>query len=168
RQTVHDRIGVLRDRGLLQRVQGGRGRGAARYGVSDPGPPRQAPMPAPPEGTRWLRDPGEARVLFDQHAGHIATTTPQRVQLRQLWHALIDRMDDNGIITASVSDLAEATSAQQSTVHARIGVLLRDRGLLQRVQGGHAGVAARYAVSNPGQPRQAPLPGPALGPDRPQ
>ncbi|WP_145776258.1 hypothetical protein [Micromonospora olivasterospora] len=153
RQTVHRRIGVLRDRGLLQRVQEGRGRGVARYGVSDPGPPRQAPLPAPPEGSQWLRDPGEARRLFDQHAGHIATTTPQREQLRQLWHALIDRMDDNGIITASESDLAAATSTPQPTVHDRIGVL-RDRGLLQRVQEGRGGGAARYGVSDPGQPRR--------------
>ncbi|SCL30677.1 hypothetical protein GA0074694_5764 [Micromonospora inyonensis] len=166
-RTVHNRIGALRDRGLLQLVQEGRGGGAARYGVSDPGQPRQAPLPALPEGSRWLRDPGGARALFDQHADHIATTTPQREQLRQLWNALIDRMDDNGIITASGSDLAEATSAPQPTVHDRIGVL-RDRGLLQLVREGRGGGAARYGVSDPGQPRQAPLPGPALGPDRPQ
>ncbi|SCL30673.1 hypothetical protein [Micromonospora inyonensis] len=167
RQTVHARIGVLRGSALLRLVQEGHGGGAARYGVSDPGQPRQAPLPALPEGSRWLRDPGGARALFDQHAGHIATTTRQREQLRQLWNALIDRMDDNGIITASGSDLAEATSAPQSTVHARIGVL-RDRGLLQLVRESRGGGAARYGVSDPGQPRQAPLPGPALGPDRPQ
>ncbi|WP_344751066.1 helix-turn-helix domain-containing protein, partial [Micromonospora olivasterospora] len=163
RPTVHHRIGVLRDRGLLQLVQESRGRVAARYGVSDPGPPRQAPLPAPPEGSQWLRDPGEARVLFDQHAGHIATTTPQREPLRQLWNALIDRMDDNGIITASEPDLAKATSTPRPTVHHRIGALLRDSGLLQLVQEGHAGGAARYGVSDPGPPRQAPLPAPPEG-----
>ncbi|TWH70229.1 DNA-binding FadR family transcriptional regulator [Micromonospora olivasterospora] len=166
-QTVHARIGVLRDRALLQLVQEAHGRVAARYGVSDPGQPRQAPLPAPPEGSQWLRDPGEARALFDQHAGHIATTTRQPEQLRQLWNALIDRMDDNGIITASEPALAEATSTPRPTVRHRIGVL-RDRGLLQLVQEAHGRVAARYGVSDPGQPRQAPLPGPALGPDRPQ
>ncbi|WP_344751090.1 hypothetical protein, partial [Micromonospora olivasterospora] len=160
--TVHRRIGVLRDRGLLQRVQEGHAGVAARYGVSDPGQPRQAPLPAPPEGTRWLRDPDGARALFDQHAGHIATTTPQREQLRQLWNALIDRMDDNGIITASLSDLVEATSTPRPTVQARIGVL-RDRGLLQLVREGRGGGAARYGVSDPGQPRQAPLPAPPEG-----
>ncbi|WP_091453543.1 hypothetical protein [Micromonospora inyonensis] len=165
--TVHNRIGALRGSALLQLVQDSHGRVAARYGVSDPGQPRQAPLPAPPEGGQWLRDPGEARALFDQHAGHIATTTPQREQLRQLWNALIDRMDDNGIITASVSALAEATSTPRPTVHRRIGAL-RGSALLQLVQEGHAGGAARYRVSDPGQPRQAPLPGPALGPDRPQ
>ncbi|MFF5075387.1 hypothetical protein ACFY2R_30440, partial [Micromonospora olivasterospora] len=161
-QTVHARIGVLRDRGLLQLVREGHGRVAARYGVSDPGQPRQAPLPAPPEGSQWLRDPGEARALFDQHAGHIATTTPQREQLRQLWNALIDRLDNNGIITASEPALAEATSTPKQTVHARIGVL-RDRGLLQLVREGHGRVAARYGVSDPGQPRQAPVPAPPEG-----
>ncbi|MFF5074883.1 hypothetical protein ACFY2R_27720, partial [Micromonospora olivasterospora] len=165
--TVHYRIVALRDSGLLQLVQEGRGHGAARYRVSDPGQPRQASLPAPPEGSQWLRDPGEARMLFDQHADHIATTTRQREPLRKLWNALIGRMDDNGIITVGESDLAEATSTPQRTVHARIGVL-RDRGLLQRVQGGRGRGAARYGVSDPGQPRQAPVPGPALGPDRPQ
>ncbi|WP_344751165.1 winged helix-turn-helix domain-containing protein, partial [Micromonospora olivasterospora] len=165
--TVHRRIGVLRDRGLLQRVQEGRGRGVARYGVSDPGQPRQAPLPDLPEGSQWVRDPGEAQALFDQHAGHIATTTSQRRQLPKLWNALIDRMGADGIITASEPDLAEATSTPQQRVHDRIGVL-RDSGLLQLVRKGHGGVAARYGVSDPGQPRQAPLPGPALGPDRPQ
>ncbi|WP_344750908.1 hypothetical protein, partial [Micromonospora olivasterospora] len=122
-QTVHYRIGVLRGRGLLQRVQEAHGRGGARYGVSDPGRPRQAPLPAPPEGSRWMCDPDEARALFDLHADHIATTTARRDQLRQLWHALIDRMDDNGTITASESDLAKATSTLPQTVHYRIGVL---------------------------------------------
>ncbi|MFF5074884.1 hypothetical protein ACFY2R_27725 [Micromonospora olivasterospora] len=152
--TVHDRIGVLRDTGLLQRVQGGRGRVAARYGVSDPGQPRQAPVPAPPEGSQWVRDPGEARALFDQHAGHIATTTSQRRQLPKLWNALIDRMGADGIITASEPDLAEATSTPQSTVHRQIGALLRGSALLQLVRKGHGGVAARYGVSDPGQPRR--------------
>ncbi|MFF5075274.1 hypothetical protein ACFY2R_29840, partial [Micromonospora olivasterospora] len=166
-QTVHRRMGVLRDRGLLQRVQEAHRGGAARYGVSDPGRPRQAPLPAPPEGSRRMHNPDEARALFDQHANHIATTTPRRDQLRQLWHALIDRMDDNGTITASEPDLATATSTLQPTVHDRMGVL-RDRGLLQRVQEAHGRGAARYGVSDPGRPRQAPVPGPALGPHRPQ
>ncbi|SCL30841.1 hypothetical protein GA0074694_5813 [Micromonospora inyonensis] len=162
RPTVHDRIGVLRDRGLLQLVQEGRGGGAARYGVSDPGQPQQAPLPALPAGSQWVRDPGGARALFDQHAGHIATTTRQREQLRQLWNALIDRMDDNGIITASGSDLAEATFTPQRTVHDRIGVL-RGSALLHLVQEGRGGGAARYGVSDPGQPQQAPLPAPPEG-----
>ncbi|WP_344751130.1 hypothetical protein, partial [Micromonospora olivasterospora] len=143
--TVHRRIRVLRGRGLLQRVQEARRGGAARYGVSDPGRPRQAPLPAPPEGSRWVHNPDEARALFDLHANHIATTTAQREPLRQLWHALIDRMDDNGTITATESDLATATSTLQQTVHRRMGVL-RDRGLLQRVQEAHRGGAARYGV----------------------
>ncbi|TWH70440.1 hypothetical protein [Micromonospora olivasterospora] len=153
-QRVRTRIGVLRDRGLLQLVQEGHGRVGARYRVTDPGQPRQAPLPAPPEGSRWVHNPDEARALFDQHADHIATTTPQRDQLRQLWHALIDRMDDNGTITASEPDLARATSAKQSTVHRRIAALLRGRALLQLIQKGHGSVAARYRVSDPGQPRR--------------
>ncbi|TWH71013.1 hypothetical protein [Micromonospora olivasterospora] len=161
--TVHARIGVLRDRALLQLVQEAHGRGAARYGVADPGQPRQTPLPAPPEGSQWVRDPGEARVLFDQHADHIATTTPQREPLRKLWNALIDRMDDNGIITASEPDLAEATSTPQPTVRRQIGALLRDSALLQLVQEAHGRVAARYGVADPGQPRQAPLPAPPEG-----
>ncbi|WP_344750498.1 hypothetical protein, partial [Micromonospora olivasterospora] len=160
--TVQRRMGVLRGRGLLQRVQEARGRGAARYGVNDPGRPRQAPLPAPPEGSRWVCDPDEARALFDLHADHIATTTAQREPLRQLWHALIDRMDDNGTITASESDLAKATATPPRTVRFRIGVL-RGRGLLQRVQEAHGHGAARYGVSDPGRPRQAPLPAPPEG-----
>ncbi|MFF5075269.1 hypothetical protein ACFY2R_29810 [Micromonospora olivasterospora] len=166
--TVHSRIGVLRDRGLLQLVRDGHGGVAARYGVSDPGPSRQAPLPDLPEGSQWVRNRNDARTLFDQHADHIATTTQQRVdQLLKLWNALINHMDDDGTITASLSDLAAATFTPQSTVHDRIGVL-RGRGLLQLVQEAHRGVAARYGVSDPGQPRQAPVPGPAPGPDRPQ
>ncbi|WP_145776716.1 MarR family transcriptional regulator [Micromonospora olivasterospora] len=82
-----------------------------------------------------------------------------------MWHALINHMDDNGTITASESDLAKATSTPQPTVHDRIGVL-RDRGLLQRVQEAHRGGAARYGVSDPGRPgkhRCPPLPRAAGG-----
>ncbi|WP_344750889.1 hypothetical protein [Micromonospora olivasterospora] len=165
--TVHSRIGVLRGRGLLRLVQEGHAGVAARYRVSDPGQPRQALMPALPAGSRWVRDPDEARRLFDQHAGHIATTTRQREQLGQLWNALIDHMNDDGTIAASEPELAKATSTLRPTVHRRIGVL-RGRGLLRLVQESHGGVAARYEVSDPGQPQQAPVPGPALGSDRPQ
>ncbi|WP_344750448.1 hypothetical protein, partial [Micromonospora olivasterospora] len=167
RQTVHDRIVALRDSGLLQLVREGHGGVAARYGVSDPGQPRQAPLPGLPAGSQWVRNRNDARTLFNQHADHIATTTQQREQLPQLWNALINHMDDDGTITASESDLAAATSTPRPTVHKRI-VALRDRGLLQLVQEAHRGVAARYAVTDPGQPRQAPVPGPAPGPDRPQ
>ncbi|MFF5075399.1 hypothetical protein ACFY2R_30505, partial [Micromonospora olivasterospora] len=83
----------------------------------------------------------------------------------KLWDALIDRMDGDGIITASEPAIAAATSIPASTVHDRI-VALRDRGLLQLVQEAHGHVAARYRVSDPGQPRQAPVPGPAPEPDR--
>ncbi|WP_170286556.1 helix-turn-helix domain-containing protein [Micromonospora olivasterospora] len=138
---------------------------------TDEPPTTPAPLhphqPQPTASSRQVRHPDEARALFDQHADHIATTTAQRDQLRQLWHALIDRMDDNGTITATESDLAKATATPQQTVHDRIGIL-RDRGLLQRVQEAHRGGAARYGVSDPGRPRQAPLPAPALGPNRPQ
>ncbi|WP_344751024.1 hypothetical protein, partial [Micromonospora olivasterospora] len=157
RQTVHDRIGVLRDRGLLRLVREGHGGGAARYEVTDPGQPRQALLPDLPAGSRWVRNRNDARTLFDQHADHIATTTQQREQLLKLWNALINHMDADGIITVSESALAEATSTSRQTVHDRI-VALRDRGLLQLVQEGRPGVAARYGVSDPGQPRQAPLP----------
>ncbi|WP_344750595.1 hypothetical protein, partial [Micromonospora olivasterospora] len=167
KQTVHDRIRVLRDSGLLQLVQEGRRGMAARYGVSDPGRPRQAPLPGLPAGSQWVRNRNDARTLFNQHADHIATTTQQREQLPKLWNALINHMDDDGTITASESALAAATSTPRPTVHKRI-VALRDRGLLQLVQEAHRGVAARYAVTDPGQPRQAPVPGPAPEPDRPQ
>ncbi|MEH1017917.1 hypothetical protein V6U90_33285, partial [Micromonospora sp. CPCC 206060] len=166
-QTVHRRIVALRDRGLLQLVQEGRGGVPAQYGVTAPGQPRQAPLPALPAGSRWVRDPDEARTLFDQHADHIATTTQQQDQLRQLWNALIGHINDDGLITASESTLADATSTWHSTVHGRI-VALRGRGLLQLVQEGRGGVPAQYGVTAPGQPRQASLPGPAPGPDRPQ
>ncbi|MFG1955979.1 hypothetical protein ACGFIZ_34180, partial [Micromonospora sp. NPDC048830] len=141
---------------------------AARYRVTDPGPPRQA-LPALPAGSQWVRDPDGARTLFNQHASHIATTTQQQEEqpLRQLWNALIDRMDGDGLITVSESTLASAASTSQQTVHNRI-VALRGRGLLQLVREGHGGVAARYRVTDPGPPRQAPVPGPAPGPDRPQ
>ncbi|MFF5075288.1 hypothetical protein ACFY2R_29915, partial [Micromonospora olivasterospora] len=165
--TVHDRIVALRGRGLLQLVQEARPGVAARYGVTDPGQPRQAPLSDLPEGSQWVRNRNDARTLFDQHAGHIATTTRQREPLRQLWNALIDRMGADGIITASEPALAAATSTSQPTVHRRI-VALRGRGLLQLVQETHSRVAARYAVTDPGQPRQAPVPGPAPEPDRPQ
>ncbi|WP_344750724.1 winged helix-turn-helix domain-containing protein, partial [Micromonospora olivasterospora] len=167
RQTVHARIVVLRDRGLLQLVQEAHGGVAARYGVTDPGQPRHAPLPALPAGSQWVRNRNDARTLFDQHADHIATTTPQREPLRQLWNALINHMGADGTITASERDLAAATSTPQPTVHYRIGVL-RDSGLLQLVQEARPGVAARYGVSDPGQPRQAPVPGPAPEPGRPQ
>ncbi|TWH70992.1 hypothetical protein [Micromonospora olivasterospora] len=166
-QTVHNRIVALRDRGLLQLVREAHGGVAARYGVSDPGQPRQAPLPDLPEGRQWVRNRNDAQTLFDQHADHIATTTQQREQLPQLWNALINHMGADGIITASESDLAAATSTSQTTVHSRIGVL-RDSGLLQLVQEAHSRGAARYGVTDPGQPRQAPVPGPAPEPDRPQ
>ncbi|MFG1955990.1 hypothetical protein ACGFIZ_34235, partial [Micromonospora sp. NPDC048830] len=166
-QTVHNRIVALRDHGLLQLVREAHGGVAAQYRVTDPGPPRQA-LPALPAGSQWVRDRDGARTLFNQHVGHIATTTQHQEQpLRQLWNALIDRMDDDGIITASESTLADATSTSQQTVHNRI-VALRDHGLLQLVREAHGGVAARYRVTDPGPPRQAPVPGPAPGPDRPQ
>ncbi|MEH1017970.1 hypothetical protein V6U90_33560, partial [Micromonospora sp. CPCC 206060] len=165
--TVHRRIVALRDRGLLRLVQEAHRGVPARYRVTDPGQPRQAPLPALPAGSRWVSDPDEARTLFDQHADHIATTRKQQDQLRQLWNVLIDHMDDDGLITASESTLADATSIPQPTVHGRI-VALRDRGLLQLVQEAHGGVPAQYGVTAPGQPRQASLPGPAPGPDRPQ
>ncbi|TWH70994.1 hypothetical protein [Micromonospora olivasterospora] len=163
--TVHDRIGVLRDRGLLQLVREARRGVAARYRVTDPGQPRQAPLPDLPEGRQWVRNRNDAQTLFNQHADHIATTTQQREHLPQLWNALINHMGDDGIITAGESDLAVATSTSQSTVHRRIGVL-RDSGLLQLVQEAHSRGAARYRVTDPGQPRQAPVPGPAPEPDR--
>ncbi|MEH1017905.1 hypothetical protein V6U90_33220, partial [Micromonospora sp. CPCC 206060] len=166
-QTVHGRIVALRDRGLLQLVQEGRGGVPAQYGVTAPGQPRQASLPALPAGSRWVRDKDGARTLFDQHADHIATTRKQQDQLRQLWNALIDRMDGDGFIPASESTLADAASIPQPTVHRRI-VALRGRGLLQLVQEAHGGVPAQYRVTAPGQPRQASLPGPAPGPDRPQ
>ncbi|MEH1017964.1 helix-turn-helix domain-containing protein, partial [Micromonospora sp. CPCC 206060] len=166
-QTVHRRIVALRDRGLLRLVRERRGGVPARYGVTDPGQPRQASLPALPAGSRWVSDPDGARTLFDQHADHIATTRKQQDQLRQLWNALIDRMDGAGFITASEPTLADATSTSHSTVHGRI-VALRGRGLLQLVQEGRGGVPAQYGVTAPGQPRQASLPGPAPGPDRPQ
>ncbi|MFF5075013.1 hypothetical protein ACFY2R_28450, partial [Micromonospora olivasterospora] len=165
RTTVHDRIGALRDRGLLQLVQEGDGGGAARYGVSDPGEPRQASLPALPEGSQWVRNRNDAQTLFDQHVGHIATRKRQRDQLPKLWDALIDRMDGDGIITASEPAIAAATSIPPSTVHNRI-VALRDRGLLQLVQEAHGGGAARYRVTDPGRPGQALVPGPAPEPDR--
>ncbi|MEH1017981.1 hypothetical protein V6U90_33620, partial [Micromonospora sp. CPCC 206060] len=165
--TVHRRIVALRDRGLLRLVRERHGGVAARYGVTDPGQPRQAPLPALPAGSRWVSDPDEARTLFDQHADHIATTRQQQDQLRQLWNALIDHINDDGLITASEPTLADATSTPQPTVHRRI-VALRGRGLLQLVQEGRGGVPAQYRVTAPGQPRQASLPGPAPGPDRPQ
>ncbi|MEH1017997.1 hypothetical protein V6U90_33705, partial [Micromonospora sp. CPCC 206060] len=155
--TVHRRIVALRDRGLLRLVQEAHRGVPARYGVTDPGQPRQAPLPALPAGSRWVSDPDEARTLFDQHADHIATTRKQRDQLRQLWNALIDHINDDGLITASEPTLADATSIPQQTVHRRI-VALRDRGLLQLVQERHGGVPAQYGVTDPGQPRQAPLP----------
>ncbi|MEO3781507.1 hypothetical protein ABGB16_32975, partial [Micromonospora sp. B11E3] len=165
-QTVHDWIVALRGRGLLRLVGGGHGRRAAWYKVTDPGPPRQASLPALPAGSQWVRDRNDARTLFEQHVGDIATTT-QRDQLRRLWNVLIRSMDGEGFITASESTLADAASIPPSTVHDRIGEL-RGRGLLQLVREGHGGVAARYRVTDPGQPRQAPVPGPAPGPDRPQ
>ncbi|TWH70928.1 hypothetical protein JD77_05953 [Micromonospora olivasterospora] len=162
-KTVHDRIQVLLGSGLLQLVQRGHGRGAAQYGVSDPGEPQQAPLPDLPEGSRWVLDQDEARALFDQHAYHIATTTErQRDDLRQLWDTLIDRMDNNGKITASGRTLAEATNTRQSTVQYRIQVLLGS-GLLQLIQESHSSVAAQYGVSAPVQPQQAPLPDPPEG-----
>ncbi|MEH1017956.1 hypothetical protein V6U90_33485, partial [Micromonospora sp. CPCC 206060] len=166
-QTVHSRIVALRGRGLLQLVRERRGGVPARYGVTAPGQPRQASLPALPAGSRWVSDPDGARTLFDQHADHIATTRKQQDQLRQLWNALIDHMDGAGFITASEPTLADATSTSHSTVHGRI-VALRGRGLLQLVQEGRGGVPAQYRVTAPGQPRQASLPGPAPGPDRPQ
>ncbi|MFG1955961.1 hypothetical protein ACGFIZ_34090, partial [Micromonospora sp. NPDC048830] len=166
-QTVHDRIGALRDRGLLQLVREAHGGAAARYRVTDPDPPRQASLPALPAGSQWVRDPDDARTLFDQHVGHIATTTQQRKELRELWNALIGSMDGDGFITATERALAAATFTSQQTVHNRIGEL-RDRRLLQLVRERHGRVAARYRVTDPGQPRQAPVPGPAPGPDRPQ
>ncbi|MFG1955964.1 hypothetical protein ACGFIZ_34105, partial [Micromonospora sp. NPDC048830] len=167
RSTVHNRIGALRERGLLRLVREGHGGVAARYRVTDPGPPRQA-LPALPAGSQWVRDRDGARTLFNQHAGHIATTTQHQEQpLRQLWNALIDRMDGDGLITASGSTLADATSTARPTVHNRI-VALRDHGLLQLVREAHGGVAARYRVTDPGPPRQAPVPGPAPEGDRPQ
>ncbi|MFG1955923.1 hypothetical protein ACGFIZ_33870, partial [Micromonospora sp. NPDC048830] len=168
RRTVHDRIGALRDRRLLQVVPRGHGSRTARYKVTDPGPPRQASLPALPAGSQWVRDPDGARTLFNQHAGHIATTTQREEQpLRQLWNALIDSMDGDGIITASERALARAAGTWQSAVNDRIRVL-RNYGLLQLVKEHDGGVAARYRVTDPGPPRQAPVPGPAPGPDRPQ
>ncbi|MFG1955968.1 hypothetical protein ACGFIZ_34125, partial [Micromonospora sp. NPDC048830] len=169
-QTVHDRIVALRDRGLLWLDRGGHGRRAARYKVTDPGPPRQASLPALPEGRQWVLDRDDARTLFDQHVGQNATTTRQREQLRQLrlfWNALINSMNDDGLITVSESALAAATFTPRRTVRDRIGAL-RERGLLWLDQEKRGGVAAGYRVTDPGQPRQAPVPGPALGPDRPQ
>ncbi|MFG1955970.1 hypothetical protein ACGFIZ_34135, partial [Micromonospora sp. NPDC048830] len=155
RRTVHDRIVALRDRRLLQVVPRGHGSRTARYKVTDPGQPRQAPLPALPAGSQWVRNPDGARTLFNQHASHIATTTQQQEQpLRQLWNALIDRMDGDGLITVSEQALAAATSTLQPTVHDRIGAL-RDRGLLQLVREARGGVAARYRVTDPGLPRQA-------------
>ncbi|MFF5075337.1 hypothetical protein ACFY2R_30185, partial [Micromonospora olivasterospora] len=116
---------------------------------------------------QWVRNRNDAQTLFDQHADHIATTTQQQEQLPKLWNALINHMNDDGIITASESDLAAATSIPRPTVHDRI-VALRDSGLLQLVQEARRGVAARYRVTDPGQPRPAPVPGPAPEPDRPQ
>ncbi|MFG1956001.1 hypothetical protein, partial [Micromonospora sp. NPDC048830] len=157
-QTVHDWIVALRGRGLLRLVGGGHGRRAAWYKVTDPGPPRQASLPALPAGSQWVRDRNGARTLFEQHVGHIATATQQREEpLRRLWNVLIGSMDGDGFITVSESALAAATSTAPSTAHDRI-VALRDRGLLQLVREAHGGVAARYRVTDPGQPRQASLP----------
>ncbi|MEO3780916.1 hypothetical protein ABGB16_29750, partial [Micromonospora sp. B11E3] len=167
RSTVNKRIGALRDRGLLQVDRGGHGRRAARYKVTDPGPPRQA-LPAPPEGRQWVLDRNDARTLFDQHIGHITTTTRLEEQpLRELWNALIDQLDGDGLITASEPALAAATRTARPTVRGRI-VALRNRGLLWLDQEKRGRVAARYRVTDPDPPRQAPVPGPAPGPDRPQ
>ncbi|MFG1955991.1 hypothetical protein ACGFIZ_34240, partial [Micromonospora sp. NPDC048830] len=157
-QTVNHRIVALRDRGLLQLDREAHGRRAARYRVTDPGPPRQA-LPALPAGSQWVRDPDDARTLFEQHVGHNATTT-QRDQLRRLWNVLIGSMDGDGFITVSEPALAAATSTLQRTVHDRI-VALRKRGLLQLVREARGREAARYRVTDPGPPRQAPVPGPA-------
>ncbi|MEH1017751.1 hypothetical protein V6U90_32360, partial [Micromonospora sp. CPCC 206060] len=104
-----------------------------------------------------MSDPDEARTLFDQHADHIATTTQQQDQLRQLWNALIDHINDDGLIPASEPELADAASIPQRTVHRRIRVLL-DSGLLRLVQEGRGRVGARYGVIDPGQPRQVSVP----------
>ncbi|TWH71249.1 winged helix-turn helix protein [Micromonospora olivasterospora] len=163
--AVRNRIRVLRDRGLLQRVREAHGGVAARYGVTDPGQPGQASVPgaAPEPDRRPQGDRDEARRLFDQHAGHIRTR--QREQLLKLWDALIGSMDDDGIITANVPALAAATSTPRQTVRDRIGAL-RGSGLLQLVQEAHRGGAARYRVTDPGQPGQASVPGAAPEPDR--
>ncbi|MFF5075279.1 hypothetical protein ACFY2R_29870, partial [Micromonospora olivasterospora] len=162
--TVQNRIQVLLRSGLLQLVQKGSGHGATQYGVSSPG---KAPLPEPPAGSKWVLNKKDAWALFRQHADHIATTTQQqRDGLPPLWNALIDRMDNNGTITASLEDLAKATTPHtaKGTVQDRIKALLGS-GLL-RVEKGHGRVAARYRVTDPGRPWQAPVPGPAPEPDR--
>ncbi|TWH65201.1 MarR family transcriptional regulator [Micromonospora olivasterospora] len=165
RPTVQNRMGVLLGSGLLQLVQNGSGRLAAQYRVTDPGEPQQAPLPALPTGSRWVRNRDGARPVFGRHAGRFKMQW--RDDLQELWNVLIGRMDDAGMITASESDLTEATSIPRATVHSRIEAL-RDSGLLQMVQEGHRHAAAQYRVIDPGQPQQAPVPGPALAPDLPQ
>ncbi|MFG1955995.1 hypothetical protein ACGFIZ_34260, partial [Micromonospora sp. NPDC048830] len=166
--TAHNRIVALREGGLLQLDREAQGRRAARYKVTDPGQPRQAPLPALPAGSQWVRNRDDAWTLFNQHVGHIATATQHQEQpLRELWNVLIGSMDGDGLITATEQALARAAGTSQPTVHNRI-VALRGRGLLQLVREAHGRVAARYRVTDPGPPRQAPVSGPAPGPDRPQ
>ncbi|TWH70642.1 LuxR C-terminal-related transcriptional regulator [Micromonospora olivasterospora] len=149
--TVSSRIKVLLGSGLLQRADEGHSGGVARYRVGDPDQPS---LPNLPEGRQWVRDKDEARELFDQHAGHIATGS--QVPLKRLWNALIAVMED-GIITASEADLAKKASTEQQRVNDLIRVLL-DRGLLQLDRQGQGGRAARYRVTTPGRPPLPALP----------
>ncbi|MFG1955038.1 hypothetical protein [Micromonospora sp. NPDC048830] len=162
-QTVNKRIGVLRAHRLLELDQGTRGGEASRYKVTVPDPPRQA-LPDPPEGRQWVLDRDDARTLFEQHIGHITTTTRLEEQpLRELWNALIDQLDGDGLITASEPALADATRTARPTVRGRI-VALRNRRLLWLDQEKRGRVAARYRVTDPGPPLPQAPPGPTWWP----